>query len=159
MVKWKWGLAVVLLSGALAACNNDDDNNDETPMEDQGASDMVTPYDDNGIDGINNDYNGSEGLYMNGDNANVDTPTSNKDYNGNNGATSNGGDNMNGAGGNHGESGNNTTNSNGGPGAGTRGNDRNVLDEAGSDVNGAADRVVDDGKDLVDDAKNRIEGR
>lgn len=162
MSKWKFGLTVVLMTGVLAACNNDN-NDDETPMEDQGASDLVTPHDDNGIDGINNDYNGSEGLYMNGDNANVDTPTSNKDYNGNNGATSNGGNNMNGAGGNNGEEGNNGTNRNGGPDAGIRGNDNNnnnnnnVLDDAANDVEGAADRIVDDGKDMVDDVENRVD--
>lgn len=143
---------VILLSGTLAACNND--TNDETPMNDneQGASDFVTPYDnDNGTDGINNDYNGSDrGLYMNDDNANVDTPTSNKDANGNNGATSNGGNNMNGAGGNHGESGNNTINDNNG----TTNQQGNVMDP----IDDAADRIVDDGRDIVDDVRDDLEG-
>lgn len=146
---WKKSIIVLLLGGTLAACNNGTD--DETPMNDneQGASDFVTPYDnDNGIDGVNHDYNGSDrGLYMNEDNANVDTPTSNKDSNGNNGATSNGGNNMNGAGGNHGQSGNNST------------NDKNSSDWQNSAMDPrdrAADRVFEDGENIVDDV---LDGR
>ena len=147
MMKWKLGVAAVLLSGALAGCNNGtndnanrDVNNRNTRVNEQGVSDYGTPYHDNGI---NDNYNGAEGRYMNGNNGNVDT--------GNNGATTNGGNNMNGAGGNHGEPGNNNTNRNGGAGAGTHNGDHNVLDNAATDVERAADRIVDDGRDIVDD--------
>lgn len=101
MKKW---IAIALLSMPLAACNtNDKDDLDEE------AADLITPYDnDNGeIEGVNDGTNGSDrGLFMNGDEANVESPTSNKDT----GSTSNGGNDMNGAGGTNGESGNNAIN-------------------------------------------------
>lgn len=102
MKKW---IALALLSLSLAACTAKNDEAVDRVEDD--AADLITPYDNdnnNGnIKGVNDGTNGSDrGLYMNGDNANVESPTTNKD---------NSGDfKMDGAGGTNGEPGNNVIN-------------------------------------------------
>ncbi|WP_431029091.1 hypothetical protein [Lysinibacillus sp. LZ02] len=144
--------AALLASTTLAACNT---NKDETPMTDnEKASDIVTPYDNNNgtIDGVNNSTNGSDrGLYMNGDNANVESPTSNKD---NRGSDFNGGNNMDGAGGNNGMSGNNSTNNRGLEERRIDGVDENATAPY---INNTDERIINNQEDIIEDKRDRLD--